>query len=174
MSKKNNKGNNRKVRKIETEENKIVKRFLIILLVVIACIGIVYLLTKLIVDKDEAKTDTKTTETFDYDKTILGSAFNRPYEEYYIIAYKGTDEEAVNLSNSINTYLTKENHTKIYYADLDDYMNKKFYDEENVNKNATKASELKVGKYNLIKFKDGQITEFITDIDSIKEILEEE
>ena len=111
--------------------------------------------------------------TFDYDKTILGSAFNRPYDEYYVVAYKGTDEEAVNLSNSINTYLQNENHIKTYYADLDDYMNKNFYDEENINKKATKASELKVGKYNLIKFKDGQIVEFITDINKIKEILEE-
>ena len=160
-------------RKIETEENKIVKRFLIILLVVIACIGVIYLITKLIVNKDNQESDKTVEVTFDYDKTILGSAFNRPYDEYYVVAYKGTDEEAVNLSNSINTYLQNENHIKTYYADLDDYMNKNFYDEENINKKATKASELKVGKYNLIKFKDGQIVEFITDINKIKEILEE-
>ncbi len=170
MSKKETK---QKLKKLETEENKIVKRFIIVLLVVILFIVAIYFVTKIFVAKDSNKEDTKTQEVeFNYDMTILGSAFNRPYDEYYVITYKSSDDEALTLSNVISTYNQKENHLKIYFADLDDYMNKEFYDEENVNKKATNASELKVGKYTLIKFKNGQISKYIEGIENIKTELE--
>lgn len=57
-------------------------------------------------------------------------------------------------------------------ADLDDYMNKSYYDKDNVNKNATKASELKVGDYTLIKFNKGKIAKYIEGKDNIVKELE--
>lgn len=164
-------------KKIETEENKVVKKFIIVLLVVVACVVLIYFITRIFVSKDMFnKDDKKTTKTqeveFNYDKTILGSAFNRPYDEYYVITYKISDEKAKEISNSITTYLAKEDHLKLYFADLDDYMNKNFYDKDNVNSKATNAKELKVGDYTLIKFKDGKIVKFIEGVDQIKAELE--
>lgn len=147
------------------------------MVVVIAIIVAIYFITRAFVSKDlfSDKETTKTEDVeFNYDITILGAAFNRPYSEYYILAYKKSDENAIDLTNTVNSYLQKEDHLKLYQADLDDYMNKSFYDEENVNKNATKPSELKVGKYTLIKFKDGQINQFIEGIENIKQELEVE
>ena len=164
-------------KRIETEENKVVKRFIIVLLVVILCIVAIYFVTKIFVSKDLFKKDdnTKTEEVeFNYDITILGSAFNRPYDQYYILAYKKSDEKALDLANMVTSYLQKEDHLKIYQADLDDYMNKQFYDPENVNSKATKPAELKVGDYTLIKFKDGQIAKYIEGIDKIKNELDVE
>ena len=163
-------------RKIETEENKVVKKFIIVLLVVVACVLLVYFITRIFVSKDmfNKKEEEKTTTEveFNYDKTILGTAFNRPYDEYYVITYKISDEKAKEISGYITTYLSKEDHLKLYFADLDDYMNKDFYDPENVNKNASAASELKVGDYTLIKFKEGKISKYIEGIEKIKEELE--
>ncbi len=164
-------------KRIETEENKVVKRFIIVLLVVILSIVAIYFVTKIFVSKDFFKKDdnTKTEEVeFNYDITILGSAFNRPYDQYYILAYKKSDEKALDLANMVTSYLQKEDHLKIYQADLDDYMNKQFYDPENVNSKATKPAELKVGDYTLIKFKDGQISKYIEGIDKIKNELDVE
>ena len=166
----------KKLIKIENEENKVVKKFIIVLLVVVVCVVAIYLFTRAFVSKDlfnNKKSNNNTTETsFNYDITILGSAFNRPYDEYYVIAYKKSDEQANYFSTIIQTYNQKENHIKIYMADLDDYMNKSYYDKDNVNKNATKASELKVGDYTLIKFNKGKIAKYIEGKDNIVKELE--
>ena len=117
--------------------------------------------------------ESKTTEVeFNYDKTILGTAFNRPYDEYYVITYKASADQAKEISGYITNYLSKEDHLKLYFADLDDHLNKGFYDPENVNKKATNAKELKVGDYTLIKFKNGQIAKYIEGVENIKSELE--
>jgi hypothetical protein len=174
--KKKPKKEEKKLIKIENEENKVVKKFIIVLLVVILCVVAIYLFTRAFVSKDlfdNKESNNNTTETsFNYDITILGSAFNRPYDEYYVIAYKKSDEQANYFSTIIQTYTQKENHIKIYMADLDDYMNKSYYDKDNVNKNATKASELKVGDYTLIKFNKGKIAKYIEGKDNIVKELE--
>lgn len=171
-----NKPNKVKMQKLQTEENQIVRRFLVVLIVVILCVVGIYFFTRAFVTKDlfeDKKEATKeTAETsFNYDITILGAAFNRPHDEYYVISYKKSDEQANYLSTLIQTYLQKENHLKIYMADLDDYMNKSFYDKENINSKATTASELKVGDYTLIKFKNGAISKFIEGTEKIAEEL---
>lgn len=161
--------------KIQTEENQVVKKFVIILLVVIAIVVLIYFMTRIFVTKDLFNKDNDETQTqevdFNYDITILGSAFNRPYDEYYIITYKGTSDEAIYLSSVINKYLEKEDALKIYYADLDEFMNKDFYDPENVNKRAANASELKVGDYTLILFRNGKISKYIEGKDAIADEL---
>ena len=69
-----------------TEEQKEIKKFLLILGIVIILVIGVYFFTKIYVVKDtNDKDDTKTEVTFNYNKTILGSLFNRPYDEYYVI-----------------------------------------------------------------------------------------
>lgn len=166
---------NKKIKKIITEENKVVKRFIIVLLVVVICVVGIYFFTRAFVSKDlfNDNNSKKETEevTFNYDKTILGSTFNRPYDEYYVIVYKTSDEQANYLSTTIQNYLNKEDHLKLYLADLDDYMNKSFYDKKNVNSKAATASELKVGDYTLIKIKDGKIDKYIEGVEDITDEL---
>lgn len=165
----------KKMKKLQTEENIIVKRFIVVLLVVVIGVVLVYLFTRAFVSKDlfNSKKDTtqETEVTFNYDQTILGSAFNRPYSEYYVIIYNSTSEEASNLSTVMATYMYTENTTKLYFADLNNHLNKSFYDPENVNYNATKASELKVGDYTLIKIKDGAIEKYIEGVEAIQKEL---
>lgn len=162
----------KKMKKLQTEENIIVKRFIVVLFIVIIGVVIIYFFTRAFISKDlfnNSKKDNNTTEvSFDYDKTILGSTFNRPYSEYYVIIYKSSSEQASNLSSIMASYKYSENATKIYFADLDDFMNQGFYDTENVNKNATKASELKVGDYTLIKIKNGAIEKYIEGVEAIE------
>lgn len=164
-----------KMKKLETEESKVVKRFILVLVIVVVCVVGIYFLTRIFVTKDlfNKKEETTTTSSvdFNYEKTILGSAFNRPYSEYYILVYKNSDEQSTYLSSLVTDYQAKDEHLKLYTADLDDYMNQDFYDKDNVNPNATKASELKVGDYTLIKIKDKKINKYIQGIDEITEEL---
>lgn len=173
----NQKGKIKKPQKMEplkTEESQTVKRFIVVLIIVIACVVGIYFFTRAFISKDlfnNNDTEETTEVSFNYDITILGSTFNRPYSEYYVIAYKSSDQQASTLSTVINNYISSENALKLYYADLDDYMNSSFYDPENVNSKATKASELRVGDYTLIKIKDGVIDSYIEGVDNITEEL---
>lgn len=154
-----------------TEEKKEVLKFLIILGVVVIIVVAVYFLTKNYVVKDNKSSDTKTEVTFDYTKTILGSLFNRPYSEYYVLVYNSKDLKANYYANLVSSYQNKENALKIYTADLNDSMNEKFYDKSESNPKATDVSELKVKDLTLIKIKDKKIVKYLENVDSIKQEL---
>lgn len=155
----------------KTEEGKEIKKFLIILGIVVIIAAAAYFLTKNYVVKDNKTSESKTEVTFDYTKTILGSLFNRPYNEYYVLVYNSKDLQANYYANLVSSYQNKENALKIYTADLNDSMNEKFYDKNESNPKATEASELKVKDLTLIKIKDKKISKYLEDVDSIKQEL---
>lgn len=170
--------NEKEIKKIlkntnKSEEQKEVKKFIIILLAVSIIIIGVYFLTKGIVKKkEEAKENATAKEvTFDYNNIILGELLNRPYDEYYVIVYNTKDAKANYYSGMINSYSTKENSLKVYTADLNDSMNKKFYNKKESNPSASSVDELKVKDLTLIKVKNSKITKYLEDTDSIKKEL---
>lgn len=155
-----------------TEEQKEIKKFILILGIVIILVIGVYFFTKIYVVKDtNDKDDTKTEITFNYNKTILGSLFNRPYDEYYVIVFDSEDLQANYYYNLVSSYQNKSNASKIYIADLNDSMNKKFYNKDESNPQAQEASELKVKDLTLIKIKNKKINRYLEDVDSIKKEL---
>lgn len=167
--------NKRELRKLarqvtETEEQSVIKKFIIILLVLVILIVGVYFFTRAFVTKDlnNEKEQTKTEVTFDYSKTVLGSLLNRPYNEYYVLVYNSKDLKA-NYYNSIaSSYQTKEGAIKIYIADLNDSMNEKFYNSKKSNPNAKSIDELQVGNLTLIKVKDKTINKYIEKEEDIR------
>lgn len=153
----------------ETEEQAVIKKFTIIVLVLIILITGVYFFTRAFVTKDLNKEEENKTEiTFDYTKTVLGSLLNRPYNEYYVLVYNSEDLKANYYSGLVSLYQSKENAIKIYIADLNDSMNEKFYDSKKSNPNAKSIEELQVGDLTLIKIKDKSITKYIENVDNIK------
>ena len=154
----------------ETEEQSVIKKFIIILLGLVILIVGVYFFTRAFVTKDlnKEKEETKTEVTFDYSKTVLGSLLNRPYNEYYVLVYNSEDLKA-NYYNSIaSSYQVKENSIKIYIADLSDSMNEKFYNSKKSNPKAKTIDELQVGDLTLIKVKDKAINKYIEKEEDIR------
>ena len=151
----------------QSEEQLEIKKFILILLgVVIVVLGF-YVFTKKVVNK--TATNTKKQEVvFDYNKTIMGSLLNRPYDEYYALIYNAESPKANYYYSMFSSYKAKEGSIKIYTIDLSDSMNSKFYSKNQSNPSAKDLTDLKVSDLTLIKVKDKKINKFVENEDSIK------
>lgn len=172
MEKEKNKVKNKvkknKVNYRTTEQDEI-KKFLIVMVVVLACVGAIYLTTRAFVTKDLFKDKTEEAETvtpgiINYEVTIMGQLLNRPYDEYYVAIYNTAEGDYINdMSTLVYNYAKKEKHLHIYTVDLSNVFNSDYYDPENVNVNAKTLEEIKVGDITLIKVKGGKINKYIVD-----------
>ena len=157
--------------KYTSEESKEVKRFIIILLSIIVLVLAVYGITRL-VNKDTDNTDdrTITAGSIDYDKVSVGTLFNRADSEYYVIVYDGEAPNAIYYSALMNKYMDKEKSNKVYFCDLSNELNKKYYvgEDKDSNPNATTSSELAFKNLTLIKIKNGKIVKYLETLDTIK------
>ena len=157
--------------KYTSEESKEVKRFIIILLSIIVLVLAVYGITRLVnKDKDNNDDRTITAGSIDYDKVSVGTLFNRADSEYYVIVYDGEAPNAIYYSALMNKYMDKEKSNKVYYCDLSNELNKKYYvgEDKDSNPNATTSSELAFKDLTLIKIKNGKIVKYLETLDTIK------
>lgn len=163
---------NKSVINYKTEEQKeIIRLFVIIFVIIVLVVGI-YFLTRIFVTKDlkNDKTEETPVASINYDVTIIGELFNRPYTEYYALVYDSTSVSANKYQAVYSSYATKEekDKTKLYYIDLSNVMNESYYSEEESNPKATNLSELKLGDFTLIKIKKGKIVKYLEDYDAIR------
>lgn len=141
--------------------------------IVVIFILFVYVLTALITAKGNSNVKNNESEIeeastkIDYDQTIIGSMFDLDYKDYYVLIYKRTARNATLIKNVLTTYKGKENSIKIFYVDLDDALNKNYYSEDESNKNAKDATEIKVKDYALIRFKNNKISEYYETLEEI-------
>ena len=165
---KNKKGIN--IDKYETDEAKEVKRFVFILLgiiiVVLACYGI----TKVVKDKKTGDNEENATAgVIDYDKVSVGTILNRNINEDYVIVYNQKDENAMYYSAIVTKYLKNDKAKKVFFCDLDNELNAKFYSKDKEsNPKAKDASEFSFKDLTLIKVKNGKVDKYIEDLDTIK------
>lgn len=171
--------------KFETAEQAEVKKFFIVILVVLCCVGAVYLFTRAFVSKDLFKGKEEETEeiqdgSVNYDVAIVGQIFNRPYSDYYVIIYNQNEGEYMSdMANIVSQYSALEDEDKLhmYNVDLSNDLNKSYYDVENENKSAKTLEELKLGDKTLLRIKKNkktgnlEISKYITDIDAMKKEL---
>ena len=157
--------------KYTSEESKEVKKFIIILLSIIVLVLAVYGITRLINNnKDNNEDRTVTAGAIDYDKVSVGTLFNRADDEYYVIVYDGEASNAIYYSALMNKYMDKEKSNKVYFCDLSNELNKKYYvgEDKDSNPNATTSSELAFKDLTLIKIKNGKIVKYLETLDTIK------
>lgn len=154
--------------KYYTEEQKEIRKFVIIILVILIVVGLIYFLTDKFVE--QGSINNTTTGEIDYDVATIGTLFNRPYSEYYAIIYDSKSTEASYYNSIKNNYSDKDDSIKIYYIDLNNELNKKYYNVNNdfkSNPQAKSIEDIDLGDITLIKIKDGQIVSYIDDIDKI-------
>ncbi len=172
----NDKVKTKKIKKVDidkytSEESKEVKKFIIILLSIIVLVLAVYGITRLVNNnKDNNEDRTVTTGAIDYDKVSVGTLFNRADDEYYVIVYDGEASNAIYYSALMNKYMKKEKSNKVYFCDLSNELNKKYYvgEDKESNPNATISSELAFKDLTLIKIKNGKIIKYLETLDTIK------
>lgn len=166
-----------KKEKYETEEQKEVKKFIFVVIGLVIIIVGVYLFTRAFVTKDlfnnKENNETYTEGIINYDVAIVGNMLNRPYDEYYLIAFD-SENTRVNYYNAIvNNYVYAKDSIKIYHIDLANELNKKYIskEDETISNKFESIEKLKLGEITLIKVKNGKVTKYLTTIDKIKEEL---
>ena len=159
--------------KVTNEADYDIKKFLIILIVLVIFVVGFYFLSKIIVNKrDKAESNTNTNVTISYDTLNVGMIFNRPYDEYYVIAYDSTLDDAMYYSTLITNYSKKEDAIKIYYCDLSKKVNESYKAKDGSgNSKATSVQELSFGDVTLLKIRNKKIVNYIENIDQIKSTL---
>ena len=174
------KNSNKKVRGLgggATEEENEVKRFIIIVIIIGLFVGVIYGLTEIFKKDEEKKEEEKQEITISYDKLTVGTLLNRPYDEYYVLAYDGDANKAVEYSAILSQYKSKsseKDYVKIYFLDLSNGLNKKYYNVNEDNKsnpNAKKIEGLDFGDLTLLYINDGKIKEYIEDYKTIQKKL---
>lgn len=168
MKKKNN------VKKVDVEiirdineDTDQIKKFIFILIGVAIVAVLLYFISSRYVIKDGVDSDeTLASETISYDKVDVGNVFNRPYDEYYVMAYDPDSLKASYYAALLNNFTDD----KIYFLDLSIEINKKYVGETS-NKKATVPSELSLTEPTLIKIKDGKIAKYLDTLDDIEKEL---
>lgn len=165
-----------KVNNVVSDDENEIKRFIFIILGIAVIMGIIYGITELVASKKDDDAVEVVKGSINYDKVSVGTLLNRPYDEYYVLVYDSESKEAVKYSAMMTTYKEKdeEDSLKIYYCDLGNSLNKKYYnvnEDNKSNKKAQKVEDFDFGDLTLLHIKDGKVSEYIEDYKTIQEKL---
>ena len=163
--------------KLSNEEYDKVKGFIVLVVIIGIFVGLLFFLNGNFVTKDlkEDETTTTTTEA-EYDsKLILASEFlSLSDKSYYVLFY---DADNTNEKEFAEEFINKYNVSAVplYKVELNDLMNKKYYDPNGTENTKPKNSdELVITKTTLIKVNKKKVSSFITDKNEIGKLLSEE
>ena len=162
-----------KNKKIMSEEQQEIFRFLSLLVIVVLFIVGVYFATRIFVKKDIATNNEETAVTnINYNKVVFGTMFDKDLEEYYVYAFDSENTKANYYGSLADKYSSNENSLNIYHIDLNDSMNRQFVSKDKkTNPDAKTVEELKVGEVTLIKIANGEIVKYLENVDDIKKEL---
>ena len=144
-----------------------VKKTIIIILVAVILLVGMYFLTTLILSRD-VEEEKITENTIQYDEILAGSSFGQSEDEYYVIYYDSTNEYST-VSSLVSSYQLNGGDIKLYSVDLSNGINKKYITDGDIV--TSDASSLRVKENTLLKFEDGEVSETITDLSEIMDIL---
>ena len=149
--------NEMKVKIEEKNENENeIKKLIILVLIVTAIFFIFYGITILITKKDKTKVEPKEEVThIDMNKILINQLLTQPEDNYYVLLTIENDSNNTTYESLKEEYYKKENHKKIYNANLNDPMNKTFLGDET--KLEGELKEFKFEKSTLVEIENGSI-----------------
>lgn len=153
------------------EEDKAVRNFIIVFVIVLLLVVGVYFFTVFVNKDNEPKTDdTNTTEEVQIDKTkaIVGTMLNKSDKEYYVILYKSDDDKASEYQSLVTKYKNTKNALLVYTVDLADVFNSKYYDKDNTNYTSSNLEDLRFGDITVLQIKNNKIAKSFNTVDKIK------
>ncbi len=165
---------NKNAEKYISDESRELKNFIFILLGIIVLVLIVYGVSRIFVKDKETTTDNEVIPgEVNYEIVSIGTMLNRIDKEYYVMIYDVEDPNAVLYSAIINKYASNEKAKPIYFCDLGNKLNSSYYvgKDGKSNPDAQEIKDLALKDVTLIKVKNGKITKYIEEIDTIKKEL---
>lgn len=157
-----------KKQKYINEDTKEVKTLIIITIAVIVIAGGLYFLTEKILNKN-SEPEIKEVD-FNYDETIVGMMFTRPYDSYYVFLYDSTSDNVNQFNTLLSNYQGKDDALKTYYVDMNLKINKDFLSDTS-NSKAKSPKEVKIKDSALVLIKKGKISKYYEKIGDYEKVL---
>lgn len=151
-------------RQIKNNSTPEVKTAVKIVIGILLFLIVIYFASAIASGEIKLKKDKNTEVTIQYSEILAEATFKQKSSDYYVIYYE-FDSKSISLIESIVSDLSQT--SKVFKVDLSKNFNKN-YTSDSVNKNPKNISELKVTNPTLIRIKSGQVVDFITGLDSIK------
>ncbi len=153
---------NKRITRSSIGEGQEVKKFIVVLMIVLASVTTIYFFTRIFVTKDllnKQQSPAPIPLTINYELTTIGLMKNRPYQEYYVFVYYNQDQ-INNIKEAITTYIRSEEAKKVYYLDLAETLNQEYYTTEKTNPKASEIDDLKFGAMTLVQIKDKKVINY--------------
>lgn len=142
-------------------DDKSLKKYIKIIIVVLLIVGIFYLLSATLITKELGNTKKDTTTENKVDNTILAKNSLRQTDETYYVYYYDFNNKITNIENNISKL-----DDKVYRVNTSDALNSNFVSETS-NPAAKSLEELKVKAPTLIKVENETIIEYYETEDNI-------
>ena len=160
----------------ENSDNEI-SRFIKIIAILIIVLLAIYGVTELFKKKDNGLGKKKSNVSINYDILTVGTLFTSAYDNYYVLIYNTKDNLAPKYSMLLSRYKNKSSESdykKIYTIDLNNSLNKEYYNVNNDNKsnsNAKTIDDLDLGDLTLLEINDKKIVRYLENYDEISKFL---
>ena len=146
------------IKNVNEAEDQIKKFIYILFGVALVCVCMYFVTAKFLVKKNDNNTKNNADITISYSNVNVGNIFNRPYDNYYVLATDPNNSESSFYTNLAGAYANDAKHKKIYNLDLSLKVNKNYVGKSN--RKATKADEIKLSDPTLIEIKNGKIVNY--------------
>ena len=150
-----------KIKDSYSDSNFSMKRIFVVILVIVIVLAFFYLLTIGILNK-KSKTSVTSNTAIQYREILAGTSFTQQEKEYLVFYYDSKAEDADDNYSLIAKYSENKDKVYMYVVDLSEGLNRDCLSDGD-NPDATNASELKINKTTVIRFKNGKILDYITD-----------
>ncbi len=153
----------------QSDEQIEIRRFITILIVLIAIVLIVYFFTRIFVTKDliNKTKEEATAGAINYSVATIGTMLNKTEEEYYVMIFNSEDANASYYNSLVSRYEKNEKHLNIYMVDLNNELNKQYYDKDHSNLNAKDIKDFRVSDIALLRVKKGKVIKALEAEDKI-------
>ena len=161
----------KKIEKMESGAENDILKVLRVIFIVMVVFAFFYLLTVAIVGRDEEE---ETEETaIQYEEILAGSSFTMRDDEYLVVYFDFTSEDASDINSAIYTYSSGygDDILRVYTVDMSNAFNKKYASEDDSNENPETAGDLLINAPTIIRIKDGKVAEYIDDLDDVLDYL---
>lgn len=153
------------------EEDKAVRNFIIIFIIVLLLVVGIYFFTVFINKDSETKNDETNASTevkIDYEKAIVGTMLQANNADYYVILYKSDDTKSSEYQSLVSKYKTNKDAKTVLTVDLSNALNSKYYDKDNTNYSSDNINDLRFGDITVLEVKNNKIVKSFDSVEKIK------
>lgn len=153
------------------EEDKTIRNFIIVFIIVLLLVVGIYFLTVFINKDNESKTEETNTSSevkIDYEKAIVGTMLQANNADYYVILYKSDDAKSSEYQLLVSKYKTNKDAKTVLTVDLSNALNSKYYDKDNTNYSSDNINNLRFGDITVLEVKNNKIVKSFDSVEKIK------